>query len=75
MQSLLLVGLGNYLFDFRNGRNYSTMREMFDLSTGSYASFERNERAMPFFLFLTITKKQNYDIEESYEILNNQSEN
>lgn len=42
-QSLLVKGLGKFLSNFRGGRNYSTMREMFDLSAGSYASFERNE--------------------------------
>lgn len=71
LKSLFIQGVGEYLCKYRDGRPYKRMTEMFNLSAGSFANYERNNRAIPYSLFQKIITNQYEDKDQLFIILSN----
>ena len=70
MKTLLIKGLGTYLKEFRGERTYTEIRNLFDLSVGSYSRYENEQTALPFALLQEIIVSECQDKNQIYSKLN-----
>lgn len=71
LESLFIIGLGDFLKDFRSTRNYREMDELFAIAQGSYSNMERNNRGLPYQMLKEILKDHSFMTISIYEILDN----
>ena len=69
LEILFIVGLGNFLKDYRNDRNFTVMDEQFEMAQGSYSNMEKNSRGLSYSLLKTIINDQQKEESDIYEIL------
>ena len=69
MKALLITGLGSYLKEYRGERTYTEIRNLFDLSVGSYSRYENEKTALPFALLQEIIVNHYQDKNHIYSKL------
>jgi len=71
---LFIVGLGDFLRDYRAEKNYTLMDQQFDMTFGSYSNMERNNRGLPYSMLKSIINDLEKNESYIYELLVNNSE-
>jgi len=69
LDTLFIVGLGDFLKDYRTNRSYTLMDEQFEMAQGSYSTMEKNVRGLPFSMLKTIINNQQKDESAIYDLL------
>jgi len=69
LDSLYIMGLGDFLEEFRSGRSYTIMDDLFDLSHNSYANMEKGDSGLPYSIFKRIIQSLPERILSVYDIL------
>jgi len=71
LDTLFIVGLGDFLRDYRAAKNYTLMDKQFEMTLGSYSNMERNNRGLPYSMLKTIINDLDKDDSDIYELLTN----
>jgi len=65
LPELQIIGLEQYVKDLRNGRTYASMRELLELSRGSYSRYENDAQKVSINLFIKMVTEI-HPSEDSY---------
>jgi len=69
LNSLFIIGLGDFLKEYRGERTYTTMDKLFELAHGSYTKMEKNERGLPYSMLKAIISNLQKNNISVYDIL------
>jgi len=70
LESLFIIGLGDFLRNYRSDKNYMMMDQQFEMALGSYSNMERNTRGLPFSMLKMIIKDIRKDDSFIFDLLN-----
>jgi len=74
LDSLFIIGLGDFLRNYRSDKNYTVMDQQFEMTLGSYSNMERNNRGLPFSMLKMIIEDMQKDDSFIYDLLNKNTE-
>lgn len=71
LDTLFIVGLGDFLKKYRDNENYTVMDQQFDMTLGSYSNMEKNKRGLPFSMLKDIVTDLQEKDSYIFELLTN----
>jgi len=69
LDTLFIIGFGDFLNDYRSNKSYTFMDDQFEMAQGSFSTMEKNERGLPFSMLKTIINNQQKNEAVIYDLL------